>query len=94
MDTDTPNTKLLVPVARHTRKQRPNPPFQPTPHSGDKIGRILESGFGSTGLPIYRCGAAEWQAVGPRPVIARTIRGLRNVLHFMHGIQAFSVLQV
>jgi hypothetical protein len=38
--------------------------LEPTPLCGLKIVAILEAGFGSNVLPIYRCGAAQRPAVG------------------------------
>jgi hypothetical protein len=48
------------------RRERPNPPFQPTPLRVDKIGAILRARIGYNAIAIYRCGAAEWQTVSPQ----------------------------
>jgi hypothetical protein len=42
----------------------PNTALELTPQAASKIGSILKAGFGSTAFPIYRCGAAQRQAVG------------------------------
>jgi hypothetical protein len=38
--------------------------MQPTPLCGPKIGGILRVGFGSIAFSLYRCGAADGQALG------------------------------
>jgi hypothetical protein len=43
---------------------------QPTPLCGPKIGGILKVGFGPELVSIYRCGAADAQAVGRPHTIA------------------------
>jgi hypothetical protein len=45
---------------------RPTCACSPTPLRGRKILRILETDFGSTGIPVYRGGAADARGVGPR----------------------------
>jgi hypothetical protein len=48
-----------------TKRLPSNKALQPTPLRVDKIVGILQCGFGSNLLSIYRGGAAERQAVGP-----------------------------
>jgi len=46
--------------------------MEPTPLCGPKIGAILKPDFSPNAFPIYRCGAAKRQAVGPlQSIIAR-----------------------
>jgi len=40
-------------VERVNGPVRPNPPMQPTPLRGPKIGAFLKAGFGPTVFPIY-----------------------------------------
>jgi hypothetical protein len=44
--------------------QRPNPPFQPMPQHGDKIGALLVARIGYNALALYRCDTPEWQPFG------------------------------
>jgi hypothetical protein len=44
--------------------RRPNPPMQPTPLCGLKIGAILKPGLGPNIISIYDGGAADGQPVG------------------------------
>ncbi len=46
---------------------RPNTVMEPTPLGGRKIGAFSKVGNGPSVFPIYRCGAANAQAVGPLP---------------------------
>jgi len=52
-------------VERVNGPARPNKALQPTLPCGPKIERILETSSILIVISIYRCGAAERQAVGP-----------------------------
>jgi hypothetical protein len=58
----------LMPVWSADQCRRPTSACSPTPLRGGKIGSILARSFGLKAISIYRCGAADAQSVGPRPV--------------------------
>jgi hypothetical protein len=49
-------------------KMRPNKGMQRTALCAHKIAAILKAGFSPTAFPIYRCAAADAQAVSPQPI--------------------------
>ena len=73
----TCNRQLIWQYVPET-KMPPKTALELTPQSGDKIVAILRSGIGPTAFPVFRCGAAQRQAVGPQPINTRANEGLHE----------------